>query len=90
MARIATIAGDIFIHSLAVTPGLRGRGFGRAILDGVVQGLIADGDEPILLEVETQNRQALSLYRDCGFREISTYRYYHLETDTLCQTRDAG
>ena len=37
------------------------------------------GRERILLEVETDNRRALELYRDCGFREISTYDYYRFK-----------
>jgi hypothetical protein len=43
-----------------------------------VAALLADDREPILLEVETDNRAALGLYHACGFREISTYRYYGL------------
>ena len=78
MVRIAPESVGIFINSLAVAASARGRGLGRAVLDQSVTELIAAGEKDILLEVETENRGALSLYLDCGFRETSTYRYYAL------------
>ena len=80
MVRLSRYESDGFIQSLAVLPAHRGRGFGRTILAHGVDALLADDREPILLEVETDNRAALGLYHACGFREISTYRYYGLRS----------
>jgi ribosomal protein S18 acetylase RimI-like enzyme len=47
------------------------------MLTQIVAILAAEG-KPLRLEVETQNRNALSLYISCGFREITAYRYHAL------------
>jgi len=38
--------------------------------------LLAEGWRHVRIEVVTENRAALGLYRSCGFREIAEYRYY--------------
>ena len=78
MVRTATFAQETFVNSLAVTPHQRGRGLGSAILERTVERLIEYGAKHVLLEVETRNDPALSIYQRCGFRTISTYRYYGL------------
>ena len=78
MVRLATYEAETFINGLAVLPAHQRRGHGRAILEHAAKVLLAVNRERILLEVETDNRAALSLYHACGFREISTYRYYRL------------
>jgi hypothetical protein len=32
-----------------------------------------------MIEVETDNRGALSLYHDCGFDEIAAYRFFQVD-----------
>ena len=78
IVRVATYPDSVFINGLGVLPEYRGRGIGRYILRQAVNGLLEDNQGPIMLEVETDNRDALSLYYSSGFREISTYRYYRL------------
>jgi ribosomal protein S18 acetylase RimI-like enzyme len=68
----------VYIHTFGVLPGHQGRGYGRRILLGTLDRLLAEGWEHIRLEVSTENRNALSLYRSCGFREITTFRYYDM------------
>ncbi len=67
-----------FIYGFAVLPEYRGRGYGRQILARTIQELLAQGRERIALEVATENRNALSLYQACGFRETGSYDYYAL------------
>ncbi|HYU75521.1 MAG TPA: GNAT family N-acetyltransferase, partial [Ktedonobacteraceae bacterium] len=67
-----------FIYGFAVQPEYRGRGYGRQILARTIQELLAMGQEHIALEVATENRNALSLYQSCGFRETGSYDYYAL------------
>lgn len=71
--------GDVFLCSFRVSPKRRGRGFGRQILCGAVHTLLREGRTQILIEVATDNRNALGLYRSCGFRERVAYGYWELE-----------
>ncbi len=54
----------------AVAPGLRGRGFGRALLDEAMRMAFVDfGVERLALAVVPGNGPAIGLYRSCGFRD---------------------
>ena len=66
------------VTSFGVLPELQGRGLGRQILTRLVRELAAEGRAPIQIEVETLNRNALGLYRSCGFREVAAYDYHAL------------
>ncbi len=69
-----------FINSLGVDPKHQRRGYGRQILVETARGMILSGKDRVMLEVETDNRSAISLYADCGFETISTFEYYRVET----------
>lgn len=65
-----------FIYGFGVLPEYRGRGYGRQLLAYTIQTLLALGKTQIALEVATVNKNALSLYQSCGFRETGSYDYY--------------
>ena len=65
------------LHSFVVHPDLRGRGYGRQILMGVLDEVIAEDWPHIMLEVDVENVVALSLYRSIGFEPITVCQYYH-------------
>jgi ribosomal protein S18 acetylase RimI-like enzyme len=69
---------SVYANSFRVHPELRGRGYGRQILMGVLDILIAEGWPHIMIEVATDNVVALSLYRSCGYREVATFLYHRL------------
>jgi ribosomal protein S18 acetylase RimI-like enzyme len=69
----------IYITTFGVLPEWRGRGFGRQMLLRTVDRLIAENWPKILIEVETNNRNALGLYLSCGFKEATTYGFYRLK-----------
>jgi ribosomal protein S18 acetylase RimI-like enzyme len=73
----------VYLTSFGVLPELQGQGLGRQILTRTVRRLAAEGWSPIRIEVETENRTALGLYRSCGFREIAGYAYYTLDLARL-------
>jgi ribosomal protein S18 acetylase RimI-like enzyme len=77
--RVSDYEGTVYLTAFGVLPELQGQGFGRQILTRTVRGLAAEGWSPIRIEVETENRTALGLYRSCGFREIAGYAYYALD-----------
>jgi len=70
----------VYVTSFAVVPDLRGRGLGRQMLTRLVRQLADEGRMPIRIEVETENENALGLYRSCGFRLEQAFAYYALET----------
>lgn len=64
------------ITALGIVPEYRGRGLGRALLLSTVAELMDRGLNPIALEVETANLNALGLYQSCGFTVTNEFRYY--------------
>lgn len=69
----------VYIIAFGVLPVYRGRGYGRHMLAETIGILLAENWQEILIEVVTENQNALSLYRSCGFRETTSYRYYSLK-----------
>jgi ribosomal protein S18 acetylase RimI-like enzyme len=57
----------INVHDLAVLPGHRGRGVGRALLAAVEQAARARGCVKVTLEVQENNRRARRVYEAAGF-----------------------
>jgi ribosomal protein S18 acetylase RimI-like enzyme len=69
----------IYATSIGIRPELQGRGYGRQMLSRLVDVLMAENWDEILIEVETENRNALTLYRRCGFRETRAYGFYSVD-----------
>jgi ribosomal protein S18 acetylase RimI-like enzyme len=82
------------IYAFAVLPQYRRRGFGRQMLEQIIKEVharnadlflagVSRGERSlgIALEVETQNENAIGLYRSCGFVEVTTYGYYNLDLE---------
>jgi ribosomal protein S18 acetylase RimI-like enzyme len=71
---------EIGIYAFGIHPAYRGRGYGRQMLEEVIYQIRADHDtsqKAIVLDVETDNIHALSLYHSCGFQIRATYDYYN-------------
>jgi ribosomal protein S18 acetylase RimI-like enzyme len=71
--------GRAFIIHFAVRPEMQGQGIGRQMLMAIVRGLQNSGSQWITIEVETENRNALSLYQRCGFVTVNATDYELLE-----------
>lgn len=69
---------EAYIAGFGVLPLYQHRGYGRQILAQTIREIRAIGQNHIVLEVATKNKNALSLYQSCGFREVSSYDYYSL------------
>ncbi len=65
------------IQGLAVAPGLRRRGAGRALLRTAVAAALAARFEAVLLQVSTTNRAAIALYDDEGFARVRRLHAYY-------------
>jgi ribosomal protein S18 acetylase RimI-like enzyme len=73
------------IFGLGVLPEWRGKGLGREILLESVRRLRAAGAREVMLQVATENKNALRLYESCGFETTSTMEYFELAlTDVSC------
>jgi len=66
------------IYGLGVLPEHRSMGYGREILMGAIEKLKESNVKEIMLQVVTKNRNALNLYKSCGFEEASTMNYYEI------------
>lgn len=66
------------IYGLGVLPEYRRKGYGREILIMAIERLKEKNLNEIMLQVDMQNKNALELYKYCGFEENSTMEYYKL------------
>ncbi len=78
MMRVTYFESETFLNSFGIVSQHRGRGAGRELLVAVLGRLASERQEPIVLEVETENHNALSLYRGVGFSEVTTFHYFEL------------
>jgi ribosomal protein S18 acetylase RimI-like enzyme len=69
------------IYGLGVLPEYRNRGYGREILIKSVELLKAKQINEIMLQVAVKNKNALRLYKSCGFEVTSTMDYYRHSKD---------
>src|SRR5579859_553216 len=66
------------IYAFEVRLGYRGLGYGREMLEQIIHIAQAESHKPIMLDVETNNTNAVGLYLSCGFEIKTTYDYYEL------------
>ena len=66
------------IYGLGVLPQYRGKGYGRDILMWGIEELKEMNSKEVMLQVSVVNKNALNLYKSCGFEETSTMDYYKL------------
>lgn len=71
------IAGEAELHEIAVEPGRRRSGVGRAMLAAFLEAARARGAEHAHLEVAEDNVAAIALYRVAGFTEVGRRRRYY-------------
>lgn len=62
------------VQTIGVHPDWQGRGIGRALLVELIESA---GDQRVLLDVRTDNRAAIALYRAHGFVRIGLRRRYY-------------
>lgn len=72
---------ETYIFGFCVFPEHRKKGYGRTVLTRTVAQLVTEGHKNIVLEVASDNRNALGLYEDCGFEVSTAYDYYRLAVD---------
>lgn len=73
--RVSRNDGESYIYGFVVHPDFQGKGYGRQTLQAVVHMEQPSGN-PIKLEVEAKNRNALHLYESIGFHPVQGQDYY--------------
>lgn len=77
----ALLVGDdaASIHAFGVKAGEQGKGYGTKMLKQMVQQLFRMGRTKVELDVETENKAALEIYKRAGFAENDGYEFYMIE-----------
>jgi len=80
---------EMHLLNIAVDPAARNRGIGAALLARALDFARERGVKMVFLEVRRGNREAQSLYRRFGFREMGVRpRYYEDGEDALVMLRE--
>ncbi|WP_255440957.1 GNAT family N-acetyltransferase [Synechococcus sp. HK01-R] len=82
------VVDELHITAVAVAPERRRCGFGRVLLEALLQRAAAGGARHATLEVSSCNAAALALYSNCGFETAGCRRNYYSDgRDALIQWR---
>jgi ribosomal protein S18 acetylase RimI-like enzyme len=76
--RLDDMGDQVGIYAFEVRLGYRGLGYGRQMLEEAIRIIRAGTQKTIMLDVETDNTNAIGLYLSCGFEVKTTYDYYGL------------
>lgn len=68
---------ETHLLNITVRPDLHGRGYGRMLLDKVIQLALDANMRSVLLEVRPSNEHALAVYHHCGFQQIGIRKQYY-------------
>ncbi len=71
------------IASVAVRPGFRRRGIGRALMEALERELVARGARRLRLEVRASNQAARRLYESLGYRVVRRLPGYYRDENGL-------
>ncbi len=74
---MSVAAGEAHLLNLCVATTHRRKGFGRQLLDTMMQRAMAVGADRLHLEVRPSNDAALELYLHTGFERIGVRRRYY-------------
>lgn len=88
----SVVAEEGEVLNLAVTPGERGQGTGRALLADLLGALRGAGAKAAYLEVRRSNGAAIALYRAVGFELTGVRRSYYdrPKEDALTMSLELG
>lgn len=74
--KVGLEADEGFISGFGILPQYRGKGLGKQALKAALNILRENGIHKAALEVAVQNKNALNLYKSCGFVEEYVMDYY--------------
>lgn len=85
---VKRVAEEAHVMTLAVPPGSRRRGLGRALVLTAFADPALAGVRRVYLEVRPSNAAARALYDSLGFRETGRRKNYYGDEDALLMTLD--
>lgn len=65
------------LFNIAIDPAFQGKGFGKKLLQYLMQQLITHKIQTLWLEVRESNQKAQHLYQTLGFNEVSVRKNYY-------------
>jgi ribosomal-protein-alanine N-acetyltransferase len=74
---MSSAVGEAHILNICVDESLRRQGYGRAMLEHLIDLAQQHSNEMCLLEVRPSNISAVALYHDYGFNEVGTRKDYY-------------
>ena len=79
---VRSVAGEAEVLTFCVAEAARGRGLGRALLEGACEAVRQSGATEMFLEVGERNAAAITLYGQAGFLAVGRRgAYYHHGAD---------
>ncbi|WP_257797875.1 ribosomal protein S18-alanine N-acetyltransferase [Psychromonas sp. CD1] len=76
----SSVAGEVTLMNIAITTEEQGKGFGKLLLQSLLDTAKDKDEQEIWLEVRVSNSSAWRLYQQLGFVEVGRRRdYYPLE-----------
>ncbi|WP_425147532.1 GNAT family N-acetyltransferase [Deinococcus sp.] len=76
--------GSAEVKRMYTRPEARGRGLGKAVLQGLIEWARAQGLARLVLETGDLQAEAVSLYQRAGFTRIPNFGYYVGLENSLC------
>lgn len=73
------------IFGLGISPEFQGKGYGRDMLSGILDIILSSSTGSIVLDVNSRNDKAFSLYKSSGFDVTSCFEYHRLTAEELAQ-----
>lgn len=74
---LSVAAGESHLLNVCIAPDFQGEGFGRILVNHMIQCAKNKGAEKVILEVRPSNRVAILLYQSIGFAQIGRRRGYY-------------
>ena len=74
-------ADEAEILTIAIDPDFRAKGAGRRLMGDLVRKLYGDRVAKLFLEVDADNKAALSLYKALGFVKVGERKAYYRQED---------
>lgn len=73
------VADELHIGNIAVTRDEQGKGYGKALLEHLLEEANRRGVRIITLEVRVSNARAINLYRLYGFKGVALRKSYYVD-----------
>lgn len=70
-------AGESHVLNVCIDPKMQGRGYGRRMMEKLMEVAKSHRAEMMILEVRPSNTRAVKLYQDLGFNEIGNRKGYY-------------